>query len=116
MDANELIFSYGTLRHGDVQKALFGRVIAVDPDRLVGYRLGEMQITDPDVVRLSGSAVHPVLEESGRSEDWVDGATLAVTGAELAAVDAYEASGYRRHRATLRSGRSAWIYVRADPS
>ena len=37
----------------------------------------------------------------------------AVTAAELAAADAYEVSAYKRIEAVLKSGKSAWVYVKA---
>jgi hypothetical protein len=37
----------------------------------------------------------------------------AVTAAELAAADAYEVSAYKRIEVVLKSGKSAWVYVKA---
>jgi hypothetical protein len=36
-----------------------------------------------------------------------------ITEAELLAADGYEVSDYRRVAARLRSGRTAWVYVKA---
>jgi hypothetical protein len=43
----------------------------------------------------------------------VPGTLFLITEAELAAADAYEVSDYKRIEVSLRSGRRAWVYVRA---
>ena len=40
-DAIHRLFSYGTLRQRDVQRALFGRELEMQPDALTGYRLAK---------------------------------------------------------------------------
>jgi hypothetical protein len=51
----ELLFSYGTLRQPEVQRATFGREIDGRSDAIVGYDLDYVTITDPHVVATSGS-------------------------------------------------------------
>src|SRR5262249_2435417 len=51
----ELLFSYGTLRQPEVQRATFGREIDGSPDAIVGYELDHVTITDPHVIATSGS-------------------------------------------------------------
>gem|GEM_PF-2451574 len=108
------VFSYGTLRQAEVQDALFGGVVRTIEDSLPGWRLDWVTITDPEVIRTSGSDRHPILRR-GTPEDRVDGAYL-VLGYEwqLRAVDEYEVSDYTRIRVTLDSGTTAWVYVAAD--
>ena len=108
-----LLFSYGTLRQGEVQERLFGRVVETRPDALAGFVLGEVAIADPAVVALSGRAAHPVLRPSGDPADEVHGAVLALTEAELAAADAYEDPAYARVAVRTRAGRDAFAYVLA---
>lgn len=105
------VFSYGTLRQANVQDALFGRRVPTSRDALPGWRLEWLTITEPEVIRTSGSDRHPILVP-GDDGDTVDGACLELqSDAELAAVDAYEVEDYTRTEVTLASGVRAWVYV-----
>jgi gamma-glutamylcyclotransferase (GGCT)/AIG2-like uncharacterized protein YtfP len=108
------VFSYGTLRQTEVQDALFGRVVRTVEDALPGWRLDWVTITDPEVIRTSGSDRHPILRR-GTPEDRVEGAYL-VLGYEwqLREVDRYEVADYQRIEVPLESGTTAWVYVAAD--
>ena len=110
-EAANALFSYGTLRQPEVQLGNYGRLLAGEPDILVGYRLVEIGIGDPEVIRMSGKAVHTIAVASGDPTDRVEGVVFLITDLELAATDSYETSAYRRIEATLGSGRSAWAYV-----
>jgi gamma-glutamylcyclotransferase (GGCT)/AIG2-like uncharacterized protein YtfP len=112
--AAHLLFSYGTLQLDAVQTATFGRVIAGEQDAIVGFQLGEVQITDPQVVAASGSDRHPALITAEDPAAEVDGMVFRLDDAELAAADEYEVDAYVRVRVPLRSGRAAWTYVLAD--
>ncbi|KIF01276.1 hypothetical protein PL81_36470 [Streptomyces sp. RSD-27] len=107
------LFSFGTLRDGRVQTALFGRAVPSSPASLVGYTTRPLKITDPEVVAASGLDVHLTLE--CRLGSTVEGAVLRLTDEELAAADAYEVDDYARRRVLLSSGKSAWAYLDADP-
>jgi hypothetical protein len=114
---DDAIFSFGTLRQPEVQAGLFGRAVPTTPDALVGHRLGTLVIRDPEVIRLSGSDVHPALERTGSQDDVVEGAVLEGTPEELAAADHDERVSYERAAVVLASGRHAWAYCRgADRS
>jgi gamma-glutamylcyclotransferase (GGCT)/AIG2-like uncharacterized protein YtfP len=106
------LFSYGTLRQLEVQLANYGRLLEGEADALLGYRLVPVEITDPDVVRLSGKAVHTIAAASDRPADRIAGVVYRLSEPELDATDAYEADAYARVETTLESGRSAWVYVR----
>lgn len=106
----EVIFSFGTLQLPEVQRALFGRTVETAPDALLGYVIGELRITDPEVIAVSGSDVHPALR-AGTEQDAVRGVALKVSSEELAAADRYERMSYRRVSVTLLSGRTAWVYL-----
>lgn len=112
--ATHRVFSYGTLRQPLVQESLFGDHVPTEPDALPGWRLDWVSITDPGVIRTSGSDRHPILRR-GAPEDRVDGASL-VLGYEwqLRAVDDYEVADYQRIEVTLASGTTAWVYVAAE--
>ena len=106
-----LLFSYGTLRQADVQRATYGRLLDGRSDVLIGYRLAPLEITDPDVVRISGKAVHTIARFSGDPGDRIDGVIFRLTPAELAATDRYEIDVYARVEAELASGTRAFVYV-----
>ena len=110
-DAREFLFSYGTLRLPDVQRATFGAELPTRDDELRGWRLGVLRITDPAVIELSGSSEHPILEYTGVPGDRVPGSVIELTPEQLAAADAYEVDDYQRVPVILASGRTAWVYV-----
>lgn len=109
-----LLFSYGTLRDPAVQMATFGREMAGHADRILGFRIGVVQITDPHVVEVSGRAFHPALLSTGDPADSVEGVAFEVSDADLAVTDEYEAAHYHRIEAPLASGDHAWVYVGKD--
>jgi hypothetical protein len=111
--ADQLLFTYGTLQHPDVQLDTFGRLVEGDDDSLPGYRVDYADIEDPRVVELSGLAVHPIVRATGSALDRVVGKALHITEDELEAADEYEVALYRRCAVTLASGRPAWVYVSA---
>ena len=107
------LFSYGTLRQAEVQIANYGRLLEGEPDVLSGYRLEPVEIVDPDVVRISGMAVHRSRCQAAIPGIASLGVVFALTEAEIAATDAYETDTYARVEIMLESGRSAWVYVAA---
>jgi len=108
------LFSYGTLRQSGVQRATFGRLLEGSPDTLDGYVLAPLAISDPEVVRLSGKAVHQIARRTGDPADLIEGIVFLITPAELAAADAYEVDVYGRVEVDLASGRRAFVYVGPD--
>lgn len=113
-DATNLLFSYGTLQLPSVQSATFGRVVEMEADALPGYVLDTVKITDPHVIRVSGSDEHPFARATGDPADQIEGVVLALTDSELVAADGYEVEDYTRISVTLASGRRAWMYVDAS--
>lgn len=106
------IFSYGTLQMPRVQRELFGRLVAMDDDALLGFEAAPIEIDHPDVIEFSGSATHLALVP-GDPAARIDGKLLRVTEADLPALDDYEGEEYRRIEVPLVSGTRAWVYVRA---
>jgi gamma-glutamylcyclotransferase (GGCT)/AIG2-like uncharacterized protein YtfP len=106
-----LLFSYGTLRDPAVQVANFGRSLAQRPDSIVGFRLSQVEITDPHVLEVSGQTHHPILLATGDPADSVAGAVLTLTDDDLLRADEYEVDDYHRIEAPLASGETAWVYV-----
>jgi gamma-glutamylcyclotransferase (GGCT)/AIG2-like uncharacterized protein YtfP len=110
----ELLFSYGTLRQPEVQRATFGREIDGRPDAIVGYHLDYVTITDPHVIATSGSDRHPILRPSDRAGAAIEGTVFATSTADLTAADEHEVDDDVRVAVPLRSGRTAWVYVFAS--
>ena len=113
-DASVLLFSYGTLQLPEVQRANYGRLLDGRPDALPGYVLRPLPITDPEVVRISGLAVHSIACRTGDPADRIPGVVFALTQAELEATDAYEVDVYGRVEVELESGKTAFVYVGPD--
>jgi gamma-glutamylcyclotransferase (GGCT)/AIG2-like uncharacterized protein YtfP len=109
------LFSYGTLRQPEVQLPTFGRLLHGHADELVGYAMTHLKITDEHVVALSGSAEHPLVRFTGNVRDRVAGMAFAVDASGLAKADQYEVAAYRRVAVDLASGKSAYLYVAAEP-
>jgi gamma-glutamylcyclotransferase (GGCT)/AIG2-like uncharacterized protein YtfP len=107
----EKLFSYGTLRYETVQLANFGRKLEGNKDRLPGFQLSMLEITDPDVIATSGEAFHPIISYTGNSANCVDGMVFDISEEELRRADSYEVSDYKRIKVKLSSGISAWVYV-----
>jgi gamma-glutamylcyclotransferase (GGCT)/AIG2-like uncharacterized protein YtfP len=108
-----LLFSYGTLQLDEVQLSSFGRLLEGQADAMVGHRQSQIEIRDPEVIKTSGKRFHPIVEVSDNPGDEVQGKVFRITGAELKAADAYEVADYKRIEVSLRSGNTAWVYVRA---
>lgn len=105
------LFSYGTLRQPEVQRAVFGRELDSVPDALPGFVIDSVRITDPAVIAASGSDRHPILRRADAAAPPIPGAALAIREADLAPADRYEAEDYERIVVTLASGREAFVYV-----
>ncbi|MEM9599476.1 MAG: gamma-glutamylcyclotransferase family protein [Pseudomonadota bacterium] len=112
----EYLFSYGTLQLPAVQRDVFGADVAGQADALVGFRCDMIEITDPDVLALSGERFHPVVSRTNDPQDRVPGMVFSLSPAQLARADAYEVDDYVRERVTLASGLSAWLYVARNAS
>ncbi|MBX9743262.1 MAG: gamma-glutamylcyclotransferase [Chthoniobacterales bacterium] len=110
----ENLFSYGTLQQEEVQLATFGRKLTGTQDALVGYKLSMLKITNPHVLATSGKEFHPMVTFTGNGQDAVEGTVLEVTCQEILQADCYEVKDYKRVYAPLRSGNSAWVYVKNE--
>ena len=106
-----LLFSYGTLQQEAVQMATFGRLLQGEPDELVAYEQALLKIEDPEFVATSGKTFHAIVKFNGRNDSRVSGTVFEISETELAKVDQYEPAGYKRIKATLASGKRAWVYA-----
>ena len=113
MAESVFLFSYGTLQLKSVQLANFGRELDGRPDAMVGWHRAMVKITDPDVLRQSGEAHHPIVSPSENLDDEVPGVVFEITPNELIAADGYEVADDKRILVTLKSGAEAWVYVKA---
>jgi len=110
----EKLFSYGTLQQKNVQVETFGRELDGDKDALLGYYLSEIEIQDEDVIKTSGTNIHPILRVSESPYDEVQGTVFEITKEELFNADQYEVSEYMRVSAKLKSGKTTWIYAESE--
>lgn len=108
------LFSYGTLRQPEVQRACFGRLVEGAADAMPGYRTVEIEITDPDVLEASGKAIHLRAEPSDDPNDTIPGTVFRLSEADIWAADDYEGDNYVRETVRLASGIDAWVYVKGD--
>lgn len=106
-----ILFSYGTLQQREVQLSEFGRELAGTPDRLPGYELSTVEITDPHVIAISGATRHLILRATGNACDSVAGTALRISADDLMAADAYEVDDNQREIVSLASGLLAWVYA-----
>lgn len=97
----EKLFAYGTLKDGDIRKALFGGRPAGLPDALEGFAKTTTAI---------GGAAYPNIVPAG--EGVVEGELMEVDAETLARIDGYETGAYARKKMQLRSGALAWVYIR----
>jgi hypothetical protein len=102
------------LQQPEVQLASFGRLLNGEADTLVGYVLARLEISDPQVVDLSGKAVHSIARRTGRDEDRIEGFVFLLSPEELEAADRYEVDAYARVEAELLSGSRAYFYAGPD--
>ena len=106
-----LLFSYGTLQREDVQLQLYGRVVALQRDQLVGFECLNEEIRDLTFAATSGSSRHRIVRFTGDESCRLAGMTLELTESELTLTDAYEPEPYRRVETVLASGKRAWVYA-----
>jgi hypothetical protein len=105
-----LLFSYGTLQLEKVQLENYGRLLTGEPDKLRGYKIEKLQITDSTVLSKSQLKYHPIALRSDEN-DFIEGMRFEITNTELIETDKYEVSQYHRILETLESGKKAWVYV-----
>ena len=107
-----LLFSYGTLQEEAVQLSTFGRRLAGQRDALPGFEESLAPIEPAEVAAAVDKTHYANVKFNGRPDSRVAGMVFEISDAELASADEYEATAlYRRVRATLASGRDAWVYV-----
>lgn len=107
----EKIFSYGTLRQENVQLATFGRLLSGQEDKVKGFRLDEVEITDFDVISKSGKNIHKIMVHTGIDSDLVEGVIFEISKDELKIADNYEVEEYKRKKLSTINGNEVWVYI-----
>ena len=107
----ENLFSYGTLQQENVQKETFGRLLDGSKDILDKYLVGELEISDVEVIKISGKRFHPILTFTGNEKDEVHGTVFKLTSSELLLADSCEVEDYVRKEMEMKSGIKCWAYV-----
>jgi gamma-glutamylcyclotransferase (GGCT)/AIG2-like uncharacterized protein YtfP len=101
MGNNEALFAYGTLKDTVIQQEIFGRILKGVQDMLQGYEIS-------DIVIHKNS--YPIIVPN--SVSYVEGLLFSVAAEELKKADEFETDAYTRRKVTLKSGISAWAYMR----
>ncbi len=108
---SQFLFSYGTLQQERVQLNLYGRILEGENDKLPGYKLMSIKITDETFLAHGEQQWQNTLVTTENIEEEVTGTVFTLTDEELLITDDYEPTGYHRINVTLASGKAAWIYV-----
>ncbi len=101
LGATEFLFTYGTLQEEIIQAAVYSRKLSGIPDVLTGYRISDVKV----------AGAYPVIEQTGKESDNVEGVVYLITNKELLKTDAYEGVAYRRIKVRLKSGKESWVYL-----
>ena len=104
----EKLFAYGSLQNEDIQKDLFGRILEGTPEKLIGYIVKKIQIEEE-----FGLVYYPIITETNKPEDTINGIVYAITAKELHQSDLYEGLHYKRVEVQLQSKQKAWAYSAA---
>ena len=99
------LFTYGSLQQDDVQENLFGRILSGTPETLIGYALKEIKIEEE-----FGIVYYPIIVETHKAEDTINGIVYDITTIELHQADLYEGLHYKRVEVQLQSNQKAWAY------
>jgi len=108
------LFSYGTLQMKAVQLDTFGRLLVGQKDRLMEYVVNDLVITDPEVIKSSGTNIHPILEFTGNRNDFVAGTLYELSDKEILQADAYEVDDYERKSLKFESGNLGFVYLKKE--
>ena len=104
----EKLFAYGSLQNEDIQKDLFGRILDGTTETLVGYVVKEIQIEEE-----FGLVHYPIITETNKQEDTINGMVYSISLQELRQTDLYEGLHYKRVEVHLQSDQKAWAYSAA---
>ena len=107
----ELLFSYGTLQQASIQLNVFGRLLVGELDQLSGFRLSKLDIKDQ--VNFATTS-YPVVVFTDSPHDVVSGTVYQLSSSELLRADLYETQAYQRHKVSLVSKKTAWVFTATE--
>ncbi|MBN1118075.1 MAG: gamma-glutamylcyclotransferase [Bacteroidales bacterium] len=99
----EKVFVYGTLQDEKLRQQLTGRPIGISA-------FAELKEYGMSTVFDDGNS-YPIIYKTANMADNIRGQLIEVSEKELAILDEYEGSLYRRIKVELNSGEQAWAYV-----
>ena len=108
------LFSYGTLQLENVQRDTFKKLLFGSKDELVKYTVSKIKITDPKVIKSSGTDMHPILKYTGNESDVVEGTLFELSEEELMKADKYEVDDYKRSSVIFKSGKTGFVYLKNE--
>ena len=108
---SEYLFSYGTLQKDHVQLRLFGRPLNGIKDRLTGYKVSPIEITDEAFLAKGDGKFQQIATLTNDKNDSIEGTVFEVTKEELLHADKYEPTDYKRIKVKLESGKESWVYA-----
>ena len=90
---------------------LFGRKLTGEIDRLEGYKIKPVIISDLAFLERGEDQNQKIAIHTNNPADKIEGTAFEVSEDELMLSDQYEPVDYKRVMVKLKSGRSAWIYA-----
>lgn len=102
----EQLFSYGTLQSKEIQMQVFNKFLSGTADQLQGFKLKDLKIEEE-----FGMTDYFVATPSENPTDEIKGIVFSISSNDLAKADQFESNAYKRVEITLKSGKTAWIYI-----
>lgn len=90
---------------------LFGRKLIGESDRLKGYKIRPVIISDHAFLARGEDQNQKIAIPTNNPADKIEGTAFEVSEDELIQSDQYEPVDYKRVMVQLESGRSAWVYA-----
>ena len=106
------LFSYGTLQLENVQRDTFKKLLFGSKDELVKYTVSKIKITDPKVIKSSGTDMHPILKYTANKTAVVIGPLFDLTDKELISIYEDEITPYKYAEVTFKFGKTGFIYFK----
>ncbi|MBI2148299.1 gamma-glutamylcyclotransferase, partial [Candidatus Woesearchaeota archaeon] len=98
---NEKLFLYGSLMDPKVEYYITGEIVEGYKDILIGYRKNNILIENK---------FYPIAVKYINGE--IEGKIININKRKIKLIDKYEGRNYKRKKVVLKSGISAWVYVR----
>ena len=99
---DELLFVYGMLQESSVHEHIFGRTLTGNEEVLEKYRISRIDI---------GGRRYAAAVPSDKG--CIKCVVFQITEDDLRKADKYEGRAYKRKKLVLKSGKSAWAYIKA---